>query len=186
MCKQFAKISFTCEQKNIHLHEKFSRPNPILGLEITCKSHTTQFSKPLSAEAVEFDCSKSEHHTTQFSKPLSAEAVQFDCSKSDCPIPHNSPNHCQPRHEASVLTQEKVYLIVCEKKAKLSRCDKALSSKYVYSLKDYKHNPISIIGSFLKKSFLIFNMNFLPITLEIETFITDDNRKSFCVCCYVC
>jgi len=46
--------------------------------------------------------------------------------------------------------------IVCEKnklKGVILICDKALSSKYVYSLEDYKHNPISIIGSFLKKSF---------------------------------
>jgi len=29
-------------------------------------------------------------------------------------------------------------------------------------------------------------MHFLPIALENEIFITDDNSKSFCVCCYVC
>jgi len=40
------------------------------------------------------------------------------------------------------------------KKVKLSSSDKALSSKYVYSLEDYKHNLISIIGSFLKNSIL--------------------------------
>ena len=74
-------------------------------------------------------------------------------------------------------------------------CDKALSSKYVYSLEDYKHNLISIIFTkeltvFLKKVYyflnLIFNTQFLPITLENETFITEDNGESFCVCCYVC
>ena len=37
-----------------------------------------------------------------------------------------------------------------------------------------------------KKSYLIFNTHFLPIALENETFITDDNGESFCVCCYVC
>jgi len=35
-------------------------------------------------------------------------------------------------------------------------CDKALSSKYVYNLEDYKHNLISIIGSFFEKEYIIF------------------------------
>jgi len=129
-------------------------------------------------------------HTTQFSKPgrriwlFQIRLLQphnspnqaFDCSKSDYPISHNSPNHCQPRHEASVLTQEKVKgwaAWALSKDAQFMRwsfvkkanfqgvmliCDKALSSKYVYSLEDYKRNLISIIftkdiwiGSFLKK-----------------------------------
>jgi len=41
---------------------------------------------------------------------------------------------------------------------------------------------ICIMINFLK---LIFNTHFLPITLENETFITDDNSESFCVFCYV-
>jgi len=70
-------------------------------------------------------------------------------------------------------------------------CDKALSSKYVYSLEDYKHNLISIIFTKELTVFtirvyyflnLIFNTHLLPITLENETFITDDNGESFCVC----
>ena len=78
------------------------------------------------------------------------------------------------------------------KKVKLLSCDKALSSKYVYSLEDYKHNLISIIFTkeltiFEKRVYyflnLIFNIHFLPITLENELFITDDNGESFCVCC---
>jgi len=46
------------------------------------------------------------HHTTQFSKPLSAEAVEFDCSKSDYTIPQNSPNRCQPRQSNSTVPNQ--------------------------------------------------------------------------------
>ena len=46
------------------------------------------------------------HHSTQFSKPLSAEAVEFDCSKSDYTIPHNSPNLCQPRQSNSTVPNQ--------------------------------------------------------------------------------
>jgi len=73
-------------------------------------------------------------------------------------------------------------------------CDKVLSSKYVYSLEDCKHHLISIIFTKALTVFekiiyffnLIFYSHFLPITLENQAFITDDNRESFCVCCYVC
>jgi len=74
-------------------------------------------------------------------------------------------------------------------------CDKALSSKYVYSLEDYKHHLISIIFTkeltvFEKRVDYFFNLIFyshlLPIALENETLIGDDNGKSFCVCSDVC
>ena len=198
MCKQFAKISFLWA-KELPLYEKNFFPNPNLGLEITCKPHTTRFSKQLSNEAVEFDCSQSINpiphnspnscqqrqsnstvpnqtapchtilqtavsrssrirliqiripHTTQFSKPGIQWDVEFDCSKPEYPIPHNSPNRCRPGHVASVLAQFHA-MMICEKKQTFkvwcSFCDKALSSKYVYNLEVYKHNLISIIGSF--------------------------------------
>jgi len=74
-------------------------------------------------------------------------------------------------------------------------CDIALSSKYVYSLEDYKHNLISIIFTkeltvFEKRVYyffnLIFNMHFLPITLENQWFIWYHNCECFSICSNVC
>jgi len=90
-------------------------------------------------------------------------------------------------------------LVVCEKanfQGVSPICDKALSSKYVYSLEVYKHSLINH-WKFLKKEFLIFNAHFLSITLENETLfiqssmahfhsVAYDNGESFCVCGDVC
>ena len=197
ICKQFAKISFTCEQKNPPSHEKnFSLPNHNFGLEITCKPQTTQFSKPGSRIRL-FQIRLP--HTTQFSKP-----GKFEQSNSTVP------NQTNPYHAILQTTVNRGMrplslhkkrlkvgplelcpkmavhaMMVCEKKQTFkmwcSFCDKALSSKYVYSLEDYKHNLISIIGSFFNIQHAI-----LLIALENQTFIANHNGESFCVCSEVC
>jgi len=95
--------------------------------------HTTQFSKQLSAESFEFDCSQSDYliphkspnqtvesdcFKSEYSIPHNSpnQAVEFDCSKSEYSIPHNSPNRCQPRDEASVLTQVLGHLSFIQRK----------------------------------------------------------------------
>ena len=81
-------------------------------------------------------------------------------------------------------------LIVCEK-------SKFFKVWHSFVTKQYRQNmfiglkAINIIrfqslAVFWKKSFLLFNMHFLSVTLENETFTTDENDESFCVCSYVC
>ena len=165
--------------------KKFSLPNPNLGLEITCKSHTIKFSKPgirmRQIRTVEIDCSKSDYPIPKNSPNQAFEWDRFEHSRSTVPnqtTPYHTILQTAVSRGTRPLSLPKKRLKVglpelCPKMRSLCpdrlwkkanfqvvmlNCDKALSSKYVYSLEDYKHNLISIIftkdkriDSFLKK-----------------------------------